>query len=397
MLKLAIIDDISVDSELSYIRGVISGLREAGFRGEITLYVRKDRKVESVQGAEIKKAWGQSIFPLQLTRYMIKDHEDLVHVQFDTPTFGVTYTPLLLPFLFLLLRIAGRRASVTIHSVPPISDQDQVRTMSRLLKMRSLPVPRIFLRLATMITYSFIGTFAGTIIVHTPVLKRWLEQDYRIPGKKIVVIRHGSALQFQNVTEESSPPVDLHGRKIVLFFGRVNPRKGLETLLKAWSGISYKYREYVLVIAGTIYRYDRLGQYFTSLKNMASDLGINDSVIFTGRLSEEQIGWYFSNCEFVVLPYQFSSAASGPLALAIGFGKPVIASAIGTFNDEISNNVNGILVKTGDENGLEEAIESLIGDKDLRTRLEKNAKRMITGRTWENHAEALMQIWSKET
>lgn len=392
-MRVAFVDDISIDSQLRYMRGLIAGFRRIGFKNEITIYVRRDRQVESVPGAAVKKIWSQFRFPFQVVEYAIRDHQDVTHIQFDSPTFGIAYTPLLLPFLFLFLRISGKYASTTVHAVPSISSQSDMKTMNEMLKMRSIKIPPIFVKIGLLFTFTLIGFFSSQIIVHTPTLKRWLQFDYRISESKITVIPHGTDNPTIEDTAKTMPSFNLGGKKIVLFFGRINPRKGIELLLQAWSKIFFKFPEYVLVIAGTIYRYDISGQYFTSLKELSSRLGINDCVVFTGRLSEDQINWLYLKSEFVVLPYRFSNAASGPLAIAIGFGKPVIAFAIGTFVDEITNNVNGILVKHVDEVCLEEAINSMLCDGDLRSRLQRNARMMMRKHSWDYHAQMLLLIW----
>ena len=394
-MKLSFVSDISLDSELRYVRGLISGFRNIDRRDEITIYVRKDRKEEKVPGAVVKKTWSQLRFPFQIVKSAIRDRQNVVHVLYDTPTFGLVNTPILLPLLFLFLRISHKYASVTIHAVPPVFTQKDMKTMTDLLKMRSMNVPSGLIKLGVLFTFTLVGLFAQRIVVHTPTLKNWLVSDYKIPESKIVVIPHGSNIPSIVAIEKVVPPINLGDRKFVLYFGRLNPRKGIELLLLSWSKIFSKYPEYLLVIAGTIYRFDISGQYYTSLKKLSSDLGTDQSVIFSGRLPDEQVEWLYLKSEFVVLPYQFSNAASGPLAIAISFGKPVIASSIGAFNDEIINNINGLLVRQGDELDLRRALESMIGDQNLRARLKKNAKEMIRNRTWNDHAKSLESIWSE--
>jgi glycosyltransferase involved in cell wall biosynthesis len=395
-LKLAFVDDPTFDSELRYMRGLIFALRKIGFKEEITIYARKDRKSETIPGASIRRVWNQFRYPFQITKRAVKDRQEVIHVEFDSATFGVRYTPIFLPLLFLFLRIARKYASVTIHAVPPLNNEKDVRAMNDLLKMRSLKLPPILIKFGAILGYSLIGLLSRRVVVHSQTLKYWLHSGYKVNRDKICVIPHGASTpSSEDIKNATSPPLlQFEKRKIVLFFGRMNKRKGIESLLDAWSRVSPKYPDHVLVIAGRVYRYDVAGKYFSYLKEISRRLQIENGVVFIGGVNEREIDWLFLNSEFVVLPYRFSNAASGPLAIAIGFGKPVIAYAIGTFNDEIINNVNGILVRPDSREDLGLAIESILKDKDLRFRLEKNAQEMINGHSWDFHSKSLLEIWT---
>ena len=70
----------------------------------------------------------------------------------------------------------------------------------------------------------------------------------------------------------------------------------------------------------------------------------------------------------VALPY-LSASQSGVIPTAYAFGKPVIATAVGGIPDMVRDRETGLLIPPNDVNALREALQQLMSDPDLRTRL----------------------------
>ena len=110
----------------------------------------------------------------------------------------------------------------------------------------------------------------------------------------------------------------LRDRRIVLFLGRIHPKKGLDLLLEAWSALSPIYTDACLVIAGP----DCEGTQ-ASLETIIAGRGLKSSVIFTGMLSGAMKWSALAASEAFVLPSHSEGLSVGVLE-AMGMGLPVL-------------------------------------------------------------------------
>jgi glycosyltransferase involved in cell wall biosynthesis len=113
-----------------------------------------------------------------------------------------------------------------------------------------------------------------------------------------------------------------HGRKVLLFLGRIHPKKGLVNLLKAWKGAiganSTIGEQWALVIAG----WDQEG-HEGELKSLAADFEIEDSVLFVGPQYGEAKAGFYRSCDAFILP-SFSEGLPMSILEAWSYAKPVL-------------------------------------------------------------------------
>jgi poly(glycerol-phosphate) alpha-glucosyltransferase len=127
------------------------------------------------------------------------------------------------------------------------------------------------------------------------------------------------------------PTAFFSNQKVLLYLGRIHPKKGLRPLLEAWAKARSR-EPWVLIIAG----WDQ-GRYAVQLKRMASDLGLpwsemqetpqlDRSVVFTGPLFGRAKQDWLRRCDAFVLP---SLSEGLPMAVleAWAFAKPVLMSS----------------------------------------------------------------------
>ncbi len=147
--------------------------------------------------------------------------------------------------------------------------------------------------------------------------------DYRTMGLRtpIAVIPNGVTapasinpdLFFQRFPE-------LRGKIIVLFLGRLHPKKGLALLCKSWSKVCTGYPEAHLVIAGP----DSAGQQ-QSLQQLVAESGMASRVTFAGMLRGEEKWAALRAASFFTLP-SYSEGFSISVLEALAAGTPVILS-----------------------------------------------------------------------
>ena len=72
------------------------------------------------------------------------------------------------------------------------------------------------------------------------------------------------------------------------------------------------------------------------------------------------MAYLFNHAKAVVYPY-ISATQSGVLTLAFYFGTPILASDVPFFKELIDDDINGMLVRCGDENDLRKSLLDLLG------------------------------------
>jgi glycosyltransferase involved in cell wall biosynthesis len=166
----------------------------------------------------------------------------------------------------------------------------------------------------------------------------------------------------------------------VLFFGRVEPHKGLEYLIRAQPLITRKVPDAHIVIAG-------YGSDLERCRRMIRDTSKFD--IYEGYATGEEMAALFQQASLVVLPY-ISASTSGILGTAFGFAKPVIATSVGCLPEYVEDGVTGYLVPPYDAERLAEGIVDLLVNDKLRLEMGQNARR------WVNEHQATVPVLTLE-
>ncbi|MDZ4758366.1 MAG: glycosyltransferase family 1 protein [Bacteroidota bacterium] len=132
------------------------------------------------------------------------------------------------------------------------------------------------------------------------------------------IIYNGNSLS--NILHTQKPAIDLPQRYL-FFIGIISPKKNIESIFELLQQIP----ELNLVLAGeaqTIYK--------QQLQQKATQLNIVNSIIFTGKVSEEEKLYLYKNCEAYINP----SIAEGfgiPVVEAMSMGKPLVLNNIPAF------------------------------------------------------------------
>jgi glycosyltransferase involved in cell wall biosynthesis len=170
---------------------------------------------------------------------------------------------------------------------------------------------------------------------------------------------------------------------VLLFAGRLIPRKGLDKVLAALAILSPHLRSSaVLWIAGGLdYGVEGDSDYVRGLRAMISELGLEDQVCFFGYLPHEKMPDLYCASDILVFP---STEPEGmPLAIieAMGCGLPVVASAVGGVPEAVSDGLSGFLVRPpGDPSAIARSVAALISDPVLRGRMGTCARRIAEER-----------------
>jgi len=206
---------------------------------------------------------------------------------------------------------------------------------------------------------------AHQVIAVSKEIERDLIENFGIPDTKTTVIYNpvvNQEILFR--ANETTPDDDwLHGElPVVLGVGRLHPQKGFDSLLNAFS-IVVKEKKARLMILGS-------GPEEESLKELTSELGLNDLVKFPGF--RENPFPYMKHCAVFVLS-SVNEGLPGVLIQAMACGCPIVATDCRSGPREILENGElGALVPVGDPDAMAKAILiSLDGEMDTPKLIER--------------------------
>ena len=152
---------------------------------------------------------------------------------------------------------------------------------------------------------------------------------------------------------------DLNAAVLVGVVTRITPEKGIHVLVSAMQALKGKTDVKLLIVGGPYFQKDV--DYMDALKQEVAALGIEDSVIFTGFLSDTRI--VTSLLDIVLVPSIIPEACPRTIIEAMAVGKPVIATPLGG-SKELVTPETGILVPPEDASAFADAIATLAADQE---------------------------------
>ncbi len=167
--------------------------------------------------------------------------------------------------------------------------------------------------------------------------------------------------------------------KYVYFVGNLIPRKGVEYLIKAFSGIDGK-----LVIVGD-------GPERDKLMNLCVKYSVNCE--FKGKLPPDKIQHELKNAKILVLPAVEGEGLPNVILEAMALGIPVIATDLAGIPDIVKDGKNGFVVRPRDVKSLRDKILLLLDNEKLYKKLSINAKKTALRFSWENILNKLEEIY----
>ncbi len=240
--------------------------------------------------------------------------------------------------------------------------------------------PATFVRVLSMYFHRLIGVYdrVDKFVCPSGFLARLLI-DNGFDSKKVVHIP-----TFIDASEIKPK----YEGEYVLYFGRISREKGLDVLLRAFS--KYASGTQKLYIVG-----DCSNEEGSRLMKIVDEEKI-EGVSFLGFKKGNEIADIIVNCKFVVIPARWFDNMPNVLLEAYAYGKPVIASNIGSFTELIDDGKTGFLVKPNDINDLADKMKML--DKpDVLKELGLNARKKVEEEfNKELHYKRLMELFKPE-
>ncbi|MGF1673952.1 MAG: glycosyltransferase family 4 protein [Rivularia sp. (in: cyanobacteria)] len=190
---------------------------------------------------------------------------------------------------------------------------------------------------------------------------------------KFHVVYNGTPVNHQqintNIRSQLNIPDDI---PVVIHIGRLCKSKGQHILLKAAANLQQLRQEAVYLIVGK--DLEQNGTYLTYLKDMACELGINNSVRFLGHRAD--IPQLLASSDLLVLP---SYTEGLPLVIleAMAAGLPVVATPVGGIPEVVIHQETGLLVPIEDVPALADAMLKLLQNPHVRNEMGNKGLEMV--------------------
>lgn len=191
-----------------------------------------------------------------------------------------------------------------------------------------------------------------------------------IDGLKILVTGCGVDLdRFSDVpaTEDARNKLGLVDKKVIFSLGRLDDRKGFDSVVKCIPDIRKKFSDIIYVIAGK-------GPQRAELESLIARLDLQDYVRLIGPITDEEVIDYMVACDIFAMPNKETADRSvegfGIVLLEANCcGKPVVAGRSGGVIDAVEHNKTGILVDSYNLKDIEGALVKLLEEPDLAEKL----------------------------
>jgi glycosyltransferase involved in cell wall biosynthesis len=220
------------------------------------------------------------------------------------------------------------------------------------------------------------------IITHSNASRDKLLQCVNAEANRIHVVPFG-VFETYSLFDGSNCEIPLE-KPYILNYGNILPYKGLDVLYEAAHLLGPRLDGMKIVVAG------RGADPY--LQRMTDDPRF---VVINRYLSNEEIVALNKGAYCIVCPYK-SASQSGIVSTTYLFGKPIIASDVGGFNEYIIDGENGLLVPPNDPKALAESLSRLMNDASLYEKLRKGALAFSSSPiySWDVIADQYINIFS---
>ncbi len=303
-------------------------------------------------------------YSFQRNRLANKMHPDVVHIQYLVPRVEQY-------MLRGLLKLAP--VVLTVHDVLPHSEGPHWSKAS---------LQRVY-------------DLADHLIAHTRVNQRALMEEFSVPARKLSLIPLGANLAKavepgaakKEIGVESDAPA-------ILFFGAIRRNKGLHILLQALPDVIREIGPCTLIIAGAM----PFGEDFSEYRSIIENTGVREYVSVNNRfIHPEEVQYFFSAADVVVLPYTSFASQSSVLLQAYSYGKPVVVTNVGGLAEAVFEDQTGEVSQVSSK-ALAESIIAMLSDPKRLERAAENARNAIKGKySWNIVARETLRVYETLT
>ncbi len=335
----------------AYTRTLLQALPKAERRRHVVITNIKSAQsaVFDDHGIQVKECWEKGYFGFgwQILREIRKIPSlKAIHLQHEFNQFGGAITVLMIPALLWTIRfILGKKVFITIHEVVgrELLNPGQAKNFY-------LPVPPGLAVYLFRWYYRMIAVAASEIFVQHIRFLNMLKTEMGI-NKSVQILPIGTeenavlASRSRSREKYSFTATD----RVLLFFGTLDWRKGLDILLDAFEQLPRP--GYRLIIAGgQPVRIKDRPEYKEWYAKLSHRIEGNPAITQIGFVSDEDIPQLFAACDLVVLPYVVRQTVSAVLNHAASYERAFIGS------DAFAEHVDNVVIFSADAESLTKKI-----------------------------------------
>jgi glycosyltransferase involved in cell wall biosynthesis len=207
---------------------------------------------------------------------------------------------------------------------------------------------------------------------------------FHVPESKVRIVHNGIDIDiFKKVDHIEKEP-----NRVIVVANTEDRKKGIIYLLKAIQLLKDDTDVKLTIV-------DRIGEHTKYAPMLVRELGLEDRVTFTGRLTTEELVRRYSMAEVAVTASLYEGFGL-PCAEAMSCGTPVIATKAGALPEVVGNGSAGMLVPPEDPVALAGAIKQLLADKPLRQSLgQAGRKRIEEAFSWDDAAKKTVEVYKE--
>jgi len=245
---------------------------------------------------------------------------------------------------------------------------------------------------------------ADHIIAATEAERTQLETLYGVNPRKVTIIPPGvDTHHFYPIPQdEAKEAIGLSASdRMALFVGRIEPLKGLDTLIRAMAIVkktckSFRCPHYLVIIGGDPSEdREQMSAEMARVQTLCQALGLDEMILFLGKRGQMTLPYYYAAAEVVVMPSHYESF--GMVALeAMACGTPVIASRVGGLAHLIQDGETGYFIPAQDPDALAEKLRLLFIDNELRERLGAQAAAYASDFGWELITSQILKAYNDQ-
>ena len=196
-----------------------------------------------------------------------------------------------------------------------------------------------------------------------------------------------NGVDIERFSAEAPPlPEYQDGKQNILFVGRPEKRKGLDTLIRAYERVKAQRPDTRLIVvgAGKFDRYQRA----VRARRLAD-------VVFNSYVSYEELPRYHQTANVFCAPATGFESQGIVILEAMAAGLPIVASNIEGYAGVLTHDVQGLLVLPGDDAGLADALLQLLGDAGRRRRMAAQGRRRAQEFSWQRVSQQILSYYER--
>lgn len=248
------------------------------------------------------------------------------------------------------------------------------------------------------VEYEVLGE-SDALVAESPASKQHMMQEYGVDPSRVQVIPCGvdTALFQPQDRHQARQALALPATApILLFVGRLQPLKGIDTLLRAVHVVRQQHPDvHVCIVGGGVeeddpYEAAELGR----LRALAEQLGIQPQLAFIKAQAQETLAQYYAAADVFVMPSHYESFGMVVIE-AMACGTPVVASNVGGMASTVMHEHTGLLAPVGDWQAFAQAILRLIASPALRDTFGIAGVQRAQTYAWSRIGERNLQLYQR--